>query len=108
MGGTVGVAVEEVVLGSVAGRDAATVGSGPSTPGPGSAQADSAASAATTTTNRCIGPTVASSRADQERPVAELAVTAIGADRPGVIAVISEVLRQRGGNILDSSMTILG
>ena len=40
--------------------------------------------------------------------MAELAVTAIGADRPGVVAVISEVLRQRGGNILDTSMTILG
>ena len=40
--------------------------------------------------------------------MAELAVTAIGADRPGVVAILSGVLHERGGNILDSSMTILG
>ena len=40
--------------------------------------------------------------------MAELAVTAIGADRPGIVATLAEVLRDRGGNILDSSMNILG
>lgn len=38
----------------------------------------------------------------------ELAVTAIGADRPGIIARVTGVLRDHGGNLEDSSMTILG
>lgn len=38
----------------------------------------------------------------------ELAVTAIGADRPGIIARVTGVLRDRGGNLEDSTMTILG
>lgn len=38
----------------------------------------------------------------------ELAVTAIGADRPGIIARVTGVLRERGANLEDSSMTILG
>lgn len=38
----------------------------------------------------------------------ELAVTAIGADRPGIVAAVSEVLRDEGGNVEDSAMTILG
>lgn len=37
-----------------------------------------------------------------------LAVTAIGADRPGIIARVTGVLREQGGNLEDSSMTILG
>lgn len=37
----------------------------------------------------------------------DLAVTAIGADRPGIVATVAEVLREHGGNIEDSSMTIL-
>ncbi|MDP9021142.1 MAG: ACT domain-containing protein [Actinomycetota bacterium] len=37
-----------------------------------------------------------------------LAVTAIGADRPGIVAAVAEVLRDRGGNLEDSAMTILG
>jgi glycine cleavage system transcriptional repressor len=40
--------------------------------------------------------------------VGELAVTAIGADRPGIIARVTGVLRERGGNLEDSSMTVLG
>jgi glycine cleavage system transcriptional repressor len=40
--------------------------------------------------------------------VAELAVTAVGADRPGIVAAVAEVLRDRGGNVEDSAMTILG
>lgn len=40
--------------------------------------------------------------------MAELAVTAIGADRPGIVAAVSEVLRDEGGNVEDSAMTILG
>lgn len=40
--------------------------------------------------------------------MAELAVTAIGADRPGIIARVSGVLLDHGGNLEDSSMTILG
>lgn len=39
--------------------------------------------------------------------MAELAVTAIGADRPGIIARVTEVLYDHGGNLEDSSMTIL-
>ncbi len=38
----------------------------------------------------------------------QLAVTAIGADRPGIIARVTGVLRDRGGNLEDASMTILG
>lgn len=38
----------------------------------------------------------------------ELAVTAIGADRPGIVAAVARVLHQRGGNLEDSAMTILG
>jgi glycine cleavage system transcriptional repressor len=40
--------------------------------------------------------------------VTELAVTAVGADRPGIVAAVAEVLRERGGNVEDSAMTILG
>ncbi|MBW3659378.1 MAG: ACT domain-containing protein, partial [Actinobacteria bacterium] len=38
----------------------------------------------------------------------ELAVTAFGADRPGIVAAVADVLRERGGNVEDSAMTILG
>lgn len=38
----------------------------------------------------------------------DLAVTAIGADRPGIVAAVAEVLAARGGNVEDSAMTILG
>lgn len=37
-----------------------------------------------------------------------LAVTAVGADRPGIIARVTGVLLQHGGNLEDSAMTILG
>jgi glycine cleavage system transcriptional repressor len=40
--------------------------------------------------------------------VADLAVTAIGADQPGIIARVTGVLLEHGGNLEDSSMTILG
>jgi glycine cleavage system transcriptional repressor len=40
--------------------------------------------------------------------VPELAVTAIGADRPGIVAAVAAVLEQRGANVEDSAMTILG
>jgi glycine cleavage system transcriptional repressor len=40
--------------------------------------------------------------------VHELAVTAIGADRPGIVAAVTRVLQERGGNLEDSAMTILG
>lgn len=40
--------------------------------------------------------------------MAELAVTAIGPDRPGIVAAVARVLHDRGGNVLDSAMTILG
>jgi glycine cleavage system transcriptional repressor len=39
--------------------------------------------------------------------MAELAVTAIGADRPGIIARVTGALLEHGGNLEDSSMTIL-
>jgi glycine cleavage system transcriptional repressor len=38
----------------------------------------------------------------------ELAVTAVGADRPGIVAAVAEVLHDVGGNVEDSAMTILG
>ncbi|MCC5947750.1 MAG: ACT domain-containing protein [Nitriliruptoraceae bacterium] len=38
----------------------------------------------------------------------ELAVTAVGADRPGIVAAVAEVLHERGGNLEDSAMTFLG
>jgi glycine cleavage system transcriptional repressor len=37
-----------------------------------------------------------------------LAVTVIGVDRPGIIAAVTGALGQVGGNLEDSSMTILG
>ncbi len=37
-----------------------------------------------------------------------LAVTAVGADRPGIVAAVAAVLRDRGANVEDSAMTILG
>ncbi|MFA9431486.1 glycine cleavage system protein R [Egicoccus sp. AB-alg2] len=40
--------------------------------------------------------------------MAELAVTAVGADRPGIVAAVADVLHERGGNVEDSAMTILG
>ena len=40
--------------------------------------------------------------------MAPLAVIAIGADRPGIVAAVARVLRDRGGNVEDSAMTILG
>lgn len=39
--------------------------------------------------------------------MAEFAVTAIGADRPGIVARITGVLYERGGSVTDSTMTIL-
>jgi glycine cleavage system transcriptional repressor len=40
--------------------------------------------------------------------VAAFAVTALGQDRPGIVAAVAAVLRDRGGNVEDSAMTILG
>jgi glycine cleavage system transcriptional repressor len=37
-----------------------------------------------------------------------LAVTVIGVDRPGIIAAVTGALAEVGGNLEDSSMTILG
>lgn len=37
-----------------------------------------------------------------------LAVTAMGPDRPGIVVAVARVLHERGGNIEDSAMTILG
>jgi len=37
----------------------------------------------------------------------ELAVTAVGADRPGIIARLTGVLLEHGGNLEDTAMTIL-
>ena len=38
----------------------------------------------------------------------DLAVTAVGIDRPGIVAAVARVLHERGGNLEDSAMTILG
>jgi glycine cleavage system transcriptional repressor len=40
--------------------------------------------------------------------MALLAVTAVGADQPGIIARVTGVLLEHGGNLHDSTMTILG
>ena len=40
--------------------------------------------------------------------MASLAVTAVGADRPGIISRVTGVLLDHGGNLQDSTMTILG
>src|SRR5689334_18298567 len=37
-----------------------------------------------------------------------VAVTAVGADRPGIAAAVAKVLYEHGGNIEDSRMAILG
>ncbi len=39
--------------------------------------------------------------------MAELAVTVIGHDRPGIVAAVTAVLAELGGNLSDSTMTIL-
>ena len=40
--------------------------------------------------------------------MSRVAVTAFGADRPGMVAGVTGVLLEHGGNIEDSAMTILG
>ena len=40
--------------------------------------------------------------------MARVAVTAFGPDRPGIVAAVTGVLVDRGGNLEDSAMTILG
>lgn len=40
-------------------------------------------------------------------PLAHVAVTAVGADRPGIVAAVTKVLVERGCNLEDASMTIL-
>lgn len=39
--------------------------------------------------------------------MAAFAVSAIGTDRPGIVAAVARVLHDRGGNVEDSAMTIL-
>lgn len=38
----------------------------------------------------------------------QLAVTTVGVDQPGIVATVTRVLHERGGNLADSAMTILG
>jgi glycine cleavage system transcriptional repressor len=38
----------------------------------------------------------------------QVAVTAVGADRPGIAAAVAKILFEHGGNIEDSRMAILG
>jgi glycine cleavage system transcriptional repressor len=40
--------------------------------------------------------------------VPHVAVTAIGSDRPGIVAAVTGVLMRRGGNLEDTAMTNLG
>jgi len=47
-------------------------------------------------------------RFGQELTVPQLAVTTVGADQPGIVAAVARVLHERGGNLEDSAMTILG
>jgi glycine cleavage system transcriptional repressor len=44
---------------------------------------------------------------DRLRAVGHFAVTAIGADRPGIVAALAEALFELGGNLEDVSSTIL-
>ena len=37
----------------------------------------------------------------------ELVISAVGEDRPGIVAAVAEALRDHGCNLLDTSMTIL-
>ncbi len=39
--------------------------------------------------------------------MSSLAITAVGADRPGIIARLTGVLAERGGNLEDCTMTVL-
>lgn len=41
-------------------------------------------------------------------PTREFAITAIGVDRPGIVAAVAGALTNVGGNVEDSAMTILG
>lgn len=41
-------------------------------------------------------------------PVPHVAVTALGADRPGIVAAVTGVLMRHGGNLEDTAMTNLG
>lgn len=41
-------------------------------------------------------------------PCMHVAVTAVGADRPGIAAAVTKVVYEHGGNIEDSRMAILG
>jgi glycine cleavage system transcriptional repressor len=41
-------------------------------------------------------------------PGMQVAVTAVGADRPGIAAAVTKILFEHGGNIEDSRMAILG
>ena len=45
---------------------------------------------------------------DTLRGMPELAVTAIGRDRPGIVASVTGALLELGGNVEDSQMSILG
>src|SRR5215213_8768060 len=40
--------------------------------------------------------------------MSRVAVTALGADRPGIVAAVTGVLMQHGGNLEDTAMTNLG
>jgi glycine cleavage system transcriptional repressor len=40
--------------------------------------------------------------------MSEFAITAIGVDRPGIVAAVAAALLEIGGNVEDSAMTILG
>src|SRR3954449_7094521 len=42
------------------------------------------------------------------RFVPHVAVTALGADRPGIVAAVTGVLMRHGGNLEDTAMTQLG
>jgi glycine cleavage system transcriptional repressor len=54
------------------------------------------------------GATVTCIHPQEATPVPQLAVTTVGADQPGIVAAVARVLWERGGNLEDSAMTILG
>jgi glycine cleavage system transcriptional repressor len=46
--------------------------------------------------------------AGERRVVPHVAVTAVGIDRPGIVAAVTKVLMDHGGNLEDTAMTRLG
>ena len=78
--------------------------------GPGRPRLDAGAvlqAATSSRSGRCSGRARSSARRPGDRRPGPLAVTVIGHDRPGIIADTTRLLAELGGNLEDSTMTIL-